>query len=349
MTDPISSDNDNKSNITIDDITVFYKNNFINYSNISTSSYNFITKINIPNNVKYIGKINFYDIWLEKSHNIYLVGLPNSPLKSWYKIKNINEIEQFENYFTEDKMDLYNELGFFINLKNMNFNEFTRYLFLHEFTEKQIFETKKELNKMIKNNKLTYEDEIRILNSFILTNPTSFFIRLKYSKTLLYCESFNSNVIIKFYYNDLKMRNRYESWPKFSPSDIGILFSSFDVSFIDEIIENIYSDNITKNDIDILFKVNTDETKIKKINLKKIKSKEIMEYIKLKISDLECDKIFNKIDKDGLFKAFENSFDILLETFYEKINEDVNCQTNVMYLNDKLKNRLYDIFKIKLI
>ena len=349
MTDPISSDNDIKSNLNIEDITVFYKNNFINYSNIQLNSYNFITKISIPDNVKYIGKINFYDIWLEKSHNIYLVGLPNSPIKSWYKIKNINEIEQFENYFTEDKMDLYNEYGFFINLKNMNFNEFTRYLFLHEFTEKQIFETKKDLNKMIKNNKLTYEDEIRILNNFILTNPTSFYIRLKYSKALLYCESFNSNVVIKLYYNDLKMRNRYDIWPKFSPSDIGIIFSSFDVSFNDDIIENIYSNNITKNDIDILFKVNTDETKLKKINLKKIKSKEIMEYIKNKISELDCDKVFNKIDKDGLFKAFENSFDILLETFYEKINDDVNCQTNIMYLNDKLKNRLYDIFKIKLI
>ena len=70
-----------------------------------------------------------------------------------------------------------------------------------------------------------------------------------------------------------------------------------------------------------------------------------------KLNNLDSDDIFNKIIKDGMFKAFENSFDILLETFYDKINnnENENVRTNIMYFNEKLKNKIDDIFKSKLI
>ena len=352
-TDNIDNIN-NSSNISLEDIALFYKNKFIDFSKISIS-YNNITKINIPENIKYIGKIDFFDLWLETKFNIYLIGLPNSTIRSWYKIKHINEIEIFEKFFSDEKMDLYNELGFVINnINNIDFTEFIRYIFLHEFTEKQIFESKRDLKNIIKNTKLLFDDEIRILNNFILSNQNSFYIRLKYSKSILFCELQEKNISVKVFYNELKMKNRYDKWSKFLPSDVSILFSSFNLIFPEEILEKIetYEKNtiISKMEIDALFKFYPDKNKLKKkINLKKIKNVETSEYLKQKIEQLNCDDLFIKIEKEGIFKAFENSFDILLETFYEKINhnEDINNQT--MYLNDKFKNKLDDIFKTKLI
>jgi hypothetical protein len=361
---------DNESNITIDDITIFYKNKFIDYSLIHIS-YNNITKINIPENVKYIGRILYFDLWLEKKYKIYLIGLPNSPIKSWYKIRNINEIELFEKFFSDEKMDLYNEIGFIIDLTTNNgfnglnglngintmitkFTDFIKYIYLHEFTEKQIFESKKDLKNIIKNTKLLYDDEIRILNNFILSNQNSFYIRLKYSKSIIFCEAHDNNISVKVFYNELKMRNRFDKWPKFLPSDVSLLFSSFNLIFPEDILEKIESNEknimITNLEIDTLFKFYPDKNKLKKkINLKKFKNKEQLLYITGKLEQLECDEIFQKIEKEGIFKAFENSFDILLETFYEKINHNEDVSNQTMYLNDKLKNKLDMIFKTKLI
>jgi hypothetical protein len=355
---------DNESNITLDDISIFYKNKFIDFSMISIP-YNNITKINIPENVKYIGRILYFDLWLETKYKIYLIGLPNSPIKSWYKIKNINDIELFEKFFSDEKMDLYNEIGFIIDLTInnglngsntviSNFTDFIKYIYLHEFTEKQIFESKKDLKNIIKNTKLLYDDEIRILNNFILSNQNSFYIRLKYSKSILFCEVHDNIISVKVFYNELKMRNRFDKWPKFIPSDVSILFSSFNLIFPEEILEKIETNEknciISKMEIDALFKFYPDKNKLKKkINLKKIKNKEQLSYITEKLEQLECDDIFVKIEKEGIFKAFENSFDILLETFYEKINHNEGVSNQTMYLNDKFKNKLDEIFKTKLI
>jgi hypothetical protein len=347
-----------ESNINVDDISVFYKERFINLSNIN--NINYITKVNIPDTIKYIGKIDSYDIWYEKKYKLYLIGLPNSPTKSWYKIKNINDIDIFITYFSSEKMDLYNEISFVINLNSQNkiekFEEFTRYIYLHEFTEKQIFETKRDMNHMIKNNKLTYDDEIKILNNFIQSKMSSFFIRLKYSKSILYCETFNETcILVKLYYNELKMRNRYDKWLKYIPSDCSILFSTFNITFCDDLIDNInnleyINDNIIL--LDALFNIYTDKSNLKKrINIKLIKSNDISKYINMKLNNLDADEVFNKIIKDGMFKAFENSFDILLETYYDKINnnDNENIRTNIMFFNEKLKTKIDDIFKSKMI
>jgi hypothetical protein len=355
---------ENESNISIDDINVFYKERFINLSNINNTLYMSLSKVNIPDTIKYIGKVDSYDIWYEKKYKLFLIGLPNSPTKSWYKIKNINDIDVFITFFSSEKMDLYNEISFIINLNSQNkienFEEFTRYIYLHEFTEKQIFETKRDMNHMIKNNKLIYDDEIKILNNFIQSKMSSFFIRLKYSKSIIYCESYNNinndkYILVKLYYNDLKMRNRYAKWLKNIPSDCSILFSTFNITFCDDLIDNINTLDYTNENItllDALFNIYTDRLKLKKrINIKKIKSNDISEYISKKLNNLDSDELFNKIIKDGMFKAFENSFDILLETFYDKINnnENENVRTNIMYFNEKLKNKIDDIFKSKLI
>jgi hypothetical protein len=150
------------------------------------------------------------------------------------------------------------------------------------------------------------------------------------------------------------MKNRYEKWPKYLPSDVSILFSSFNLLFPEEILEKIGSSDknidVSNLEIDTLFRFYPDKSKLKKIiNLKKIKNKESNIYIKDKLEQLDCDELFMKIEKEGVFKAFENSFNILLETFYEKINHNENVSNQTMYLNDKFKNKLFDIFKTKLI
>ena len=361
MDENISPTSNIKQNsITIEDIKIFYKDRFIDFSKLPNSRYNTITNINISENIKFIGKIDSYDIWFETSSCIYLSALPNSPTRSWYKIKEINDIDLFQNYFNQTKqINQTNQINFAIRLEKMSFNEFARFVFLHSYTEKQIFESMRDLNHKIKNEFMTFEDEIRILNKFINSNLEYFYIKTKHSKSIIYCELIdNNNVFIKISYNELKLKNRYEKLPNFSPSDIGIIFSSFDLIFAEEIIKEILkSDSNSNSDselifnkIDILFKIHLDKNKLKKeICQDKIKSKEIQNYILNKINLLECDLVFSKIEKEGVFKAFENSFDILLETFYEKINSSEISQENSMYITNKLKIKIDEICKNKLI
>lgn len=370
-----SPSNTKNKNITLEDIKLFYKDRFIDFTRLPNNRYDNITSISLTDKIKYIGKIDSNDIWLETQNNIYLCGIPFSPTRSWYKIKEINEIDIFQDYFNKtNNKDLQKEslilLKFAIELDMMSFNEFVSFMYLHNFTEKHISESLKDLNRSIKNNLITYDDQIRILNSYTKTNSNSFYIKTKYSKTIIYCE-YNSSknyVLVNVSYDELKLKNRYEKLPNYCPSDIGIIFNSFNTLFLsdlydkfeecdkidkigvsyDELKIKTISENQIKYYIDILFKI-SDKNKIKKDLNKNIFSEEIKLYINDKFDLLECDILFNKIEKEGVFKAFENSFDILLQTFYEKINNDEQIQLNSLYLTEKLKNKIDEIFKSKLI
>jgi hypothetical protein len=59
---------------------------------------------------------------------------------------------------------------------------------------------------------------------------------------------------------------------------------------------------------------------------------------------------FDKMIKDGIFKAFENSLDILLKTIYERINNSEYDQSeNMLDLNKKIKEKITKIFESKII
>ena len=59
---------------------------------------------------------------------------------------------------------------------------------------------------------------------------------------------------------------------------------------------------------------------------------------------------FNKLDKDGTFKAFENSLDILLKTIYDRFNDSEYDQSENMFeLNKKIRDKITKIFDSKLI
>jgi hypothetical protein len=342
-------------NITLEDIKLFYKDRFIDFTNLPNNRYNLITSIILSNNLKFLGKIDSNDLWLETENNIYLFGLPNSPTRSWYKIKEINEIDLIHNYFEKvSEKDPTNVFRFGIKVdinKQYNFSQFIQFVFFNEFTEKKLCEIQSELNNSIKDSLICLEDQVRIYNEFIKLDNKSFYIKTKYSKSIIFCEYYETYIIVNILYNEIKIKNRYEKYPQNLPSDISIIFNGFEKIFYSDIFELLQKENnfeLIKIYIDILFKI-TESTKIKKdLNTNNIKSVEIKDYIKNKFIKADSDIIFNKIERDGIFKAFENSFDILIKTFYEKINQN-DKDLDSLYLTEKLKNKINETFKIKLI
>lgn len=348
------SSNKSNKNITLEDIKIFYKDRFVDFTKLPQSKYNLITTINLSDNLKFLGKIDSNDIWLERENNIFLCGLPNSPTRSWYKIKEINDIDKFQDFYEKTiSKEPTNVFRFGIKLDKINYNDFTQYIFFNQFTEKNICESQRDLNNSIKDNLITLEDQIRIYNNFMKLNDNNFYIKTKYSKSIIYIEKYDEYSIINILYNELKLKNRYDKYPANLPSDISILFNSFNKVFYLDVIELIQNDKIPqvkfdeKIYIDILFKIG-EPIKLKKdLNMKNIISNDIKQYIKHKFLLCESDIIFNKIEKEGVIRAFENSFDILIQTFYEKINQNENIDS--LYLTQKLKNKVDEIFKTKLI
>lgn len=338
-----------KKNISLEDIKIFFKDRFIDFTNLPHTKYNLITNIKPSENLKFFGKIDNNDIWLETTSNMYLCGLPNSPTRSWYKIKQINDIDIFQDFY-EKNMDKKptSILRMGITLDKISFTEFIQYIYFHEFTEKNICETQHDLMHSIRENAITLEDKIRIYNNFIKSETKNFYIKTKYSKSIMYFENYNEYIIVSILFNELKLKNRYEKYPSHFPSDICIIFNSFEKIFyldIIDLLKNNVNTEITKH-IDILFKIG-EPTQIKKDLKNIIVNEDTGQYIKQKNMIIESDLIFNKIEKEGVFKAFENSFDILMKTFYEKINGRENIDQ--LYLTTKFKNKIEEIFKIKLL
>lgn len=361
MEEEVISPSSNKSNknITLEDIKIFYKDRFIDFTKLPQSRYDLISTINLSENLKFLGKIDSNDLWLETENNIFLCGLPNSPTRSWYKIKEINDIDKFQDFYEKNTtIEPTNLLRFGIKLDKIEYNDFVQYIFFNQFTDKNICESQRDLNYSIKDNLITLEDQVRIYNNFLKSNNKNFYIKTKYSKSVIYIEFYNDYCIVNILYNELKLKNRYENYPANLPSDISIIFNSFDKFFyldlikkdkIERLNDKIEGANLdeTKMKIDILFKIG-EPAKIKKdLNMKNIVSKDIKQYLKQKFILADSDILFNKTEKEGVFKAFENSFDILIKTFYEKINENENIDS--LYLTQKFKNKIDEIFKTKLI
>jgi hypothetical protein len=77
---------------------------------------------------------------------------------------------------------------------------------------------------------------------------------------------------------------------------------------------------------------------------------ELDTYITKKISLIDMNITIDKMEKDGVFKAFENSFEILLKTIYERFNDsDYDQSENMLELNKKIKNKITKIFESKII
>lgn len=335
----LSQSDESKQKITIEEIVVLYIDNYIDLSKLSTNLYKTITTTNIPSNIKYLGKLFNFDLWLEDTGKIILISFPNSPIKSWYKVKTIEDLNIFITYFNNINNLKKEEITLYIN-NNYNFESLMKLVYFNNFTDKYIFTDLTERRR-----KLT--DDEKLLNLEKYKQSNHFYIYSLYSNSLLLFSNISNHYIVTIKYNKLNLRNRYDSIDKYIPSDVNIILNNFTVITTEQLVNT----NIDKNIIDIIFKLETNKVKLKellRIIINRELSNELKLYISEKINEIEIDDIFNKTIKDGLFKAFENSLDILLKTVYEKLSSK-DYDTNIKYINDKLKFKIINILDNKLI
>ena len=328
------SSNNINNNIKIEDILTIYKDEFIDLSSLSHKFIKNHTCINISENIKLLGNLYFFDIWMDTKTQILLLGFPNSPIKSWYKIKKIEELNNFINYFTNVKK--YDEtINIFIDY--LDFNNIIKYLYTNKFV-KNISTDLKNLD----NNKI----DIELLDNFIneANSNDEFYIKTLYSESILYFKKTKSHILINIKFQKLLLRNRYELIDKYIPSDINIILNKYNVIKLEDAIIN----NITTDIIDLCFELKDKSylRKLLEIIINNNKDEEIKKYISIKISEQEINNIFLKIEKDKIFKSFENSMDILLQTIYERTKE---YSSNMLYINEKIKTKIIDIITNKII
>ena len=125
-------------------------------------------------------------------------------------------------------------------------------------------------------------------------------------------------------YNQIKLRNRFDPYDKFLPSDISLILNQFELKSINDILDK-EEIKIFEIDICVLLakdKKNLSKLKTKLNEIKKNQNEEISEYIDNVIDRIKSDEIFINIENDGVFKSFENSVDILIKTVFERFNEN---------------------------
>jgi hypothetical protein len=341
-----SSSEENINKLNLKDISIFYQNNFIDLTNISNNLYSSFSKIKIPENVKLLGKLYNYDLW--DCNNQILIAFPNSPLKSWYKIRTLDDINTFLEYFNNvNLLNYQSQINLYLD-NNIKFNQLIKIIYMNDFIEKIIYEDIKDI-KNNRNKKLSQQEKIENLDYFL--NKNNFMILSEYSKSLLEFKNFNNHNIVTIKYNKLNLRNRYNEIDKNIPSDINIILHNFNILSYQQILEN----PITYKSIDICeFILFNNKSLYKDILLNLIKNNNLdlslNNYINTKINEIEIDEILHKTDKDGTFKAFENSLDILLKTLYEKLTiPDKNYEMNITYINNNIKTKINNLLDNKLI
>ena len=327
------SSSPSNNNLTLQDISTIYKEDFIDLTSVSQKFKKKHTCISISDNIILIGKIHDFDIWMDSKTNIMLIAFPNSPIKSWYKIKRIEELNKFINYFTD--VQNYNEtVNIFINY--FDFNNLIRYLYTNNFVKNICINLKDIDNKKI---------DIELLDNLINEMDNNFYIKTKYSNSILNFKKTNKHILINIKFQKLLLRNRYETINISVPSDVDIILSKYNIIKFDDAISN----NLNKEIIDLCFELN-DKVYLKKL-LEIIISNnkdddEIKKYISEKIAEQEINDIFIKMDRDKIFKSFENSMDILLQTIYERT---LDYQNNMLYINEKIKLKIKEIINKKII
>lgn len=345
--DILTPDSSDEHNIN-DLITKIKEHKLFSNLSLQNDMYSLITNIKIPDNIKLIGffklDFNLY-VWHEIEHNILLISFPNSPLKSWYKIKRENELKIIIDYFQNKDKVFYNIHRFYLNT-TYDFMTILNYVKNSIFTHNLIYLDEKE--ESIKTDKLTELDNANTFSYQIKTNIDYFYIYTKYSNSKLKFENHKGFIIVEFNYNQLKLRNRYDPFDKFLPSDINILLNSFEIKSINDILNK---KELSDFEIDICVLLAKDKKNLNKLKIKldeiKKEHPEVTEYIDNVIERIRCDELFLQIENDGIFRSFENSVDILIKTVYERLNES-KC-TDYTYINEILKYKVNNIFYSKLL
>ena len=342
MSNNISDENDNM--IRFKDICTFYKDKIILFNkNLS----NIISQIILPEKVILKGRLLCFDIF--ELNKMVLISLPNSPVKSWYKIAKIEDIDKLINFYTKtiDTIVYSHCEKVLLNIGNNNFEYLIRYIYGHPHTEKIISNDLDVKRNSIKEDLLTHNDKISILEKFIKKSPTNFFIRTSCSRSLLHFEYTNSNIYLTINYNQVKIRNRYDPFDKYMPVDISIVINDFDTIYFKMITDNIL-DSELNNPIQVLYDLNKTKC-IEYINSNRsiLPKSDLITDI---VASYQIDSIFKAIDQDKIFKAFENSFDIMLRTIYERIIQpEINFDNHMTDINAQITDRINKIIESKII
>jgi hypothetical protein len=354
--DNISDKNEKEEySLKIEDIKKLWKKNFIDLSKLE-SSFDIINwKDKLSSDIKCIGKLfNFY---LFEFNKMFLIGFYNSPAKSWYKIKSICDIHTFLSYFQENKKEIsekqekqdeqIKQFTLFLTSK-FNFKQLIKYFYFHNFVDKRIYSDNDKIE--IKNIKL--QDEVLLFDRFLetVTDNSHIIFTTKYSYSKLILSYNNNGYYVKILYKPFKLNNRFKILAKDVPTDIDIILLNLNIIRAKDILEHM--ETIEENDIDVLFDINSNDNDNLLLLMESIVEvrPELKSYITKKISLIDMDVTLNKMVKDGIFKAFENSLDILLKTIYERFNDSEYDQSeNMLELNKKLKDKISKIFESKIL
>jgi hypothetical protein len=347
------------SDVNIDDILNKIKkyDNFRSSDILKNDDYFILNNVtsktlNIPDNVKLYGVLilddfNLY-LWIEKKNNILLCGLHNTPSKSWYKIKKESDIKTLIDFFKNRDKVYYNTHRFYLNI-NYDFNTLINYYKDSSYISNHIYLDERDESDKIDNDKLTKLDIANIYSLILKSNCNEFYMYSRYSNSKIKFENHNGFIICELNYNHIKLRNRYDPFDKFLPTDVSLLINQFELKSINDILDN---DEIKIIEIDICVllakdKKNLSKLKTKLIDIKKSQNEEISNYIDTVIDRIKSDEIFLQIESDGIFKSFENSVDILIKTVFERFNE--NKSQDFTYINEILKYKVNNIFYSKLL
>jgi hypothetical protein len=309
----------------------------------------------INKEITLIGRLFNFNIY--QFNKMILIGYNNSIPKSWYKLKSINDLHIFIDYFQEKSTNrpitekpIDKQIILYLTSR-FNFKQLIKYFYFHEFMDKQIWSENDKID--IKN--ITYQDEILLFDRFLetITDSSNITFITKYSKSKLILSSNKNGYYVKILYQPFKLYNRFKILSKDVPSDIDIILLNLDIIRSEDIMENINKikeKEIEEKDIDILFDIAPkDKLKLYMSQIIEIKP-ELDTYITKKISLIDMNITIDKMEKDGVFKAFENSFEILLKTIYERFNDsDYDQSENMLELNKKIKNKITKIFESKII
>jgi len=347
------------SDVNIDDILSKIKkyDNFRNSDTLKNDDYFILNDttsktLNIPDNVKLYGILILNDfnlyLWIEKKNNILLCGLHNTPSKSWYKIKKESDIKLLIDFFKNRDKIYYNTYRFYLNTQ-YDFNTLINYYKDSQYILNHIYLDERDESDKIDNDKLTKLDIANIYTLILKSNCNEFYLYSKYSNSKIRFENHNGFIICEINYNHIKLRNRYDPFDKFLPSDVSLLINQFELKSVNDILSK---DEIKIIEIDICVllakdKKNLSKLKTKLIEIKKSQNEEISNYIDTVIDRIRSDEIFIQIESDGIFKSFENSVDILIKTVFERFNE--NKSQDYTYINEILKYKVNNIFYSKLL
>lgn len=335
------SDNIEPNNFTINDIKIIWKKNFIDLTTFGWELFDWKNKP--EKDVKLVGKL--FNFFIFEFNKMLLIGFHNSIAKSWYKIRSINDLHIFIEYFKEKQSKDTKEIKLYLNSK-FTFKQLIQYFFKHDYIDKTI----QSENNRIQIKNITLSDEVLLLDEFLnsVTCESNITFTTKYSGSKITLSNIDDTYYMKILYSPFRLQNRFKILAKDLPTDVDLVLLNLNIFSTKDIIQNL--DSIEEKDIDILFNI-TDKDKLKDILSSIIESKlELKDYITKKISLIDMTHTFNKLDKDGTFKAFENSLDILLKTIYDRFNDSEYDQSENMFeLNKKIRDKITKIFDSKLI